>query len=268
MEADSFINCLHRFVSRRGRVKILRSDRGTNFIGADKELKDEISKWNVKKVQDSMNKYDIEWKFNPPHASHFGGVWERQIRSVRRVLAGLTKEQVLTDEGLLTLMCLAEGIVNNRPITTVSSDPNDLEPLTPSHLLIMRPVETPPGLFGKDDLHSRKRWRQIQYMADLFWKRWTREYLPQLQKRTKWVIEGRDLQQGDLVLIIDNSLPRNEWLMGRVLEVLLSPDNRVRSVRIKTKSSISTRPISKVCLLEPVNVAVPKDMRVSYPSEE
>ena len=268
LEADSFINCLNRFMARRGQPKLIRSDNGTNFVGAERELREEIQRWNDKKIQDTLNKSGIQWLFNPPLASHFGGVWERQIRSVRKILAGLTSTQVLTEESLSTLMCIAEGIVNNRPITTVSSDPMDLEPLTPNHLLILRPVSSPPGLFDSNDAYSKKKWRQVQYLADLFWKRWTKEYLPQLQSRSKWEKESRNLSSGDIVLIIDSALPRNDWLLGRVIETYKGGDGKVRSVRIKTKSSIMTRPISKVCLLEPVNVQVPKDMRVSYPSEE
>lgn len=77
--------------------------------------------------------------------------------------------------------------MNGRPLTKVSGDPTDLEPLTPNHLLLLRGKPSlPPGLFGKGDLYSRKRWRQIQYLAELFWKRWIREYFPLLQERQKW----------------------------------------------------------------------------------
>ena len=71
-------------------------------------------------------------------------------------------EQVPTSEMLTTLLVVAEGIINNRPLTPASDDPNDLEPLTPNHLLIHRPASAPPGLFNEDDLHSRRKWRQVQ----------------------------------------------------------------------------------------------------------
>ena len=181
-----------------------------------------------------------------------GGVWERQIRTVRRVLAGLAVEQVMTDEALHTLMVMAEGNVNNRPITAVSDDPTDLEPLTPKHLLLLRPSAAPLGLFTKADLYCRKKWRQVQYMADLFWRRWTREYLPQLRYRSKWREEGRDLRPGDIVLVIDRPMLRNKWMMGRVLEVHRGQDGHVRSARLRTKDHEITRPIAKLSLLESV----------------
>ena len=88
----------------------------------------------------------------PPHGSHYGGVWERCIRTTRKVLRALLQTQTVDDEGLVTLLCEMESIINGRPITTVSGDPNDPEPLTPNHLLLLRSEpQMPPGLFQKED---------------------------------------------------------------------------------------------------------------------
>ena len=96
----------------------------------------------------------------------------------------LPKEQILDDEGLATLLCEVESIVNGRPVTKVSDDPRDLEALTPNHLPLLRSgPSAPPGLFSKDEIYSRRRWRQVQYLADIFWRRWIKEYLPSLQVR-------------------------------------------------------------------------------------
>ena len=131
----------------------------------------------------------IDWKFQPPNASHFGGVFEREIRSVKKVLSGLLREQPikLSDDLLSTLFCEIEGILNCRPLTELSQDTDDLEALTPNHLLLMNAGATfPPGLFTKSDCYSTRRWKQVQYLANLFWTRFRREYLPNLQKRQKW----------------------------------------------------------------------------------
>lgn len=140
--------------------------------------------------------------------------------------------------------------MNDRPITTVTSDPNDLEPLTPNHLLLLKtkPV-MPPGLFQKIDLYSHRRWRQVQYIADLFWKRWTNEYLPLMQERSKWLKPQRNFTKDDLVLIMDDTAPRNSWLLGRIIETLPGSKGLVRSVRVRTKTNILERPVSKLCLL-------------------
>ncbi|CAG2245419.1 unnamed protein product [Mytilus edulis] len=203
MDTDSCINAIRRLISRRGNPEFIRSDNGTNLVGAEREMREEIERWNIDKINNFMLQKSIKWAFNPPAASHFGGVWERLIRSV----------------------------------------------LTPNHLLLLRPGEYfPPGTFCKTDNYVRRRWRQIQYLADIFWKRWTHEYLPLLQSRQKWNSEKRNLKIGDIVLIQDNT-PRNLWNLGRIIEVLKDKSDNVRIVRLKTYSTTLLRPVAKLCLV-------------------
>lgn len=251
LDTSSCINAIRRFLSRRGQVSVLRSDNGTNFIGAERELREALKALDQSKIQDAMLQKGITWMFNTPAASHHGGVWERQIRTVRKVLSSLLKQQTLDEEGLQTLLCEVESIINDRPITTASNDPNDLEALTPNHLLLMKTQPNiPPGVFSKEDIYTRRRWRQTQYMADLFWHRWIQEYLPLLQVRQKWTTVRRNFNLGDVVLIIDSSAPRNSWLMGRIIKMMPDSEGTVRSVYVKTKTSTLERPITKLCLLE------------------
>ncbi|KAF0038496.1 hypothetical protein F2P81_008980 [Scophthalmus maximus] len=203
---------------QRGQVKILCSDNGTNFAGAEHELKKAIREWNGSKIESSLQQRGVQCIFNPPAGSHHGGDWERMIRSVRKMPNATMMLQTLDKEGLLTLLCEADGIINRRPITKASSDPNDLEALTPNHLLLLKSKPSlPPGLIS--DLYTRRRWKQIQYMADMFWKRWAREYPPQLQERHKWSRPSRKFAIGDILLIIDDSAPRNVWAMGKVIQM-------------------------------------------------
>ncbi|VDH95111.1 Hypothetical predicted protein [Mytilus galloprovincialis] len=193
----------------------------------------------------------IDWKFNPPAASNFGGVWERLIRSVRKVLYSILQEQKLRldDENLQTLFCEVEAILNGRPITEVPNSVNDLNVLTPNDLLLLRSGESaPPGTFVKSDNCVRRRWRQVQYLSDLFWNRWTKEYLPLLNQRAKWNKKERNLKINDLVLIVENT-PRNSWTMGRVLEVITDKFGTVRVAKVKTASTVLTRSIGKLCLV-------------------
>ncbi|XP_017557165.1 uncharacterized protein LOC108429724 isoform X2 [Pygocentrus nattereri] len=251
LDTDSFINTLRRFFARRGQVKILCSDNGTNFVGAERELKRAIEKWNISRIEDTTRQRGIQWTFNPHAGSHHGGVWERLIRSVRKILNATLKLQMLDDEGFHTVLCEAEAIINSRPITKASSDPNDLEALTPNHLLLLHAKPClPPGLFVKEDLYIHRRWKQVQYMADIFWKRWTREYLPQLQERQKWTRISRNFTVGDIVLIVDHTAPRISWVMGKVVEEIPDKNVLVLQVRIKTKTSMLYRPITKLCLLQ------------------
>jgi len=250
LDTSSFLNSLTRFIARRGKPDLIRSDNGTNFVSADHELKEAVRRLDSTVLRNKLADDGIRWIFNPPAASHMGGAWERQIRSVRKIMAGLTHEQVLTDDALHTLLCSVEAIINNRPLTTVSTDPNDLTPLTPNHLLILRPAKALPGEFRDADLYCRNRWRQVQYLADVFWTRWIKEYVPHLQRRSKWLWSKKNLETGDVVLVIDNNAPRNCWRLGRVLEPIKGSDGKVRSARIRTKDTELVRPISKLCRLE------------------
>ena len=252
LEADSFINALRRFIARRGKPDEMRSDNGTNFKGGNRDLIESMREWNQNsKVHTFLLQHEMKWLFNPPAASHMGGVWERAIRSVRKVLNALLKEQALDDEGLQTLLCEVESIINGRPLTKVSDDPREYHAVTPNHLLLLRPNQClPPGLFNKGDQYSRRRWKQIQYLADIFWKRWTKEYIPALQARPKWHNVKRNFEISDVVLVVDQVMPRGCWLLGRISEVRPGRDGLVRSVKVKTMRSELVRPIDKLCPLE------------------
>ena len=171
---------------------------------------------------------------------------------MRQVLFGLMQENghYVDDEVLHTLFCEAEHIVNSRPLTTDSSDPSDPRPLSPNDVLIMKPhVLLPfPGSFDKPDLYTRKRWRRVQYLMDVFWYRWRREFLAARQERSKWVQRVPNVKVGDIVLIKEDS-PRNCWPLARVTAVTGSDDGCVRSVTLKTKSSTLHRPIHKILVL-------------------
>ena len=251
LDTDSFIHALRRFVARRGQVQELRSDNGTNFVGAERELRQAIGRWNHVQINDFLLQKGMKWTFNPPTGSHHGGVWERLIRSVRKALNSVLRTQSLDEEGLHTVFCEVEAIINSRPITKASTDLNDLEALTPNHLLLLKcKPSLPPGVFQKEDVYTRRRWRQVQYMSDLFWRRWLKEYLPLLQERQKWQAIKRNFIPGDLVIIVDDTAPRNSWLTGRVVEADPDRNGFVRRVRLKTKTGFLERPITKLCLLQ------------------
>ncbi|KAK3750705.1 hypothetical protein QZH41_005748 [Actinostola sp. cb2023] len=141
LDTSSFINALRRFISRRGPIRQLRSDRGTNFVGAKKELQEAVAQLDQTKIQEFLLKRNCDWfkfEMNVTSSSHMGGSWERQIRTVRSVLSALLEEngRQLDDESLRTLMCETESVVNSRPLSVENlNSPNGPEPLTPNHLL-------------------------------------------------------------------------------------------------------------------------------------
>ena len=256
LDTGSFVNALRRFIARRGQPEMIRSDNGGNFVKGEKELREAVKEWNQSQIHDFLLQKNIKWVFNPPTGSHHGGAWERCIRTTRKVIKAVTNEQTLDDEGISTLMCEVEAIVNGRPITKLSDDPRDMEPLTPNHRLLLRAGPTfPPATLSEQDIYGR-RWRQVQYLADVFWRRWIKEYLPSLQQRQKWKKERRNFAVGDIVLVLDDKTPRNSWPLGRILEVYINRnDGLVRSVKLKTGTSELRRPVSKIALLEGADVA-------------
>jgi transposase InsO family protein len=250
LEADTFLNAFRRFVARRGSPKKVWSDNGTNFIGSQSEIKKATMQLNDKQIKDFSRKNEIEWHFNPPHASHMGGVWERLIRTIRKVLVVTLRNTTIRDDVLSTLFCEAEAILNSRPLTKVSNDPQDISALTPNHLLLMRSGPAPPpGVFVQNDVYA-KRWKYVQFLADQFWKRWVKEYLPELQRRVKWHNIKDNVKKGDLVLLVDEKVPRGLWPLALVLDVNEGRDGLVRSVKVRTKSNVFVRPITKVVKLE------------------
>lgn len=161
------------------------------------------------------------------------------------------KTQNLDEECLYTVFCEVEALINSCPITKVSTDPNDLEAMTLNHLLLLKSEPAlPPGVFQREDIYVRRRWKQVQFMSDLFWKLWVEEYLPQLQERRKWQSSRRNFIPGDVVIIMDDSAARNSWLTGRIVRADSDKGGLVHRVHIKTRSSDLDRPITKVCLLQ------------------
>lgn len=254
LDADSFINALNRFMCRRGIPDTIRSDNGTNFVGAYRELLVEFDKVQKSaKVQNHLLTKGLKWEYNPPYASHMGGVWERMIRSVRNILNVFIRNQVLDDERLSTVFCEIESILNSRPLVPLSNDPIDLEPLTPNHLLLLRPgCDVPLAITMPKDQYGR-RWRHVQLIADKFWERWLNEYLCTIQLRTKWLSVGADISIGDLVVINNPNTPRYAWPLGRVIEKYEGKDGLTRTVKLRTATGEVVRPVAKLCLLEGVN---------------
>ncbi|XP_042208754.1 uncharacterized protein LOC121857010 [Homarus americanus] len=179
-----------------------------------------------------------------------GGVWERQIRTVKKVLQAIVGSQVLDDERLQTLFCEVEAIVNEGPITPVPSTPNEPKALTPADLLhLSQKGNLPLGGRSIGDLYHR-RWKHVQYLADQFWKRWLTEYLPQLRTRQVHFRPRSNFRPGDLIIIAEANNPRKKWHLGRVMEVKAGEDGFVRQAVVKTTTSTMLQPVTKLCLLE------------------
>jgi len=186
-----------------------------------------------------------------------GGCWERLVRSIKRVLEITLRDRVLTDETLSTFLVEVESILNKRPLTHVSIDPMDPRPLTPNEILKLYPdtVDSPSSFAISDDnMTLRKQWRYAQKLADIFWSRWVKEYLPSLTTRAKWRSSQNSYQVGDTGLIADGTEPRNFWPVGKIIKVFPGKDGRVRVADVETKNGVFRRSVHKLALLpvEPV----------------
>lgn len=262
LSTSSMIMALNRFCALRGTPKKMFSDNGTNFKGANNELKMFIKQLQEDKIEDKLSIRDIEWQFIPPGAPHWGGCWERDVRSVKTALTAILKDQHPSDEVLATAFCEAANIVNNRPLTNLSDDPNDLPPITPNDIILMRRNDNMFEVdFNPKEIDCRILWRKAQWIADQFWQRWVKEYRPTLVKRSKW-FDNRsyyELKPGDLVVIIDETLKRGQWPKGIIEEAFKGPDGLVRVVTVRTNNTIYKRPVTKVALIAPAPENVVKN---------
>lgn len=254
LDTSSFINAFRRFLAIRGPVRQIRSDCGTNFVGACRELG--ITALNVERseVGKFLSDNGCTWVFNPPHASHMGGAWERMIGITRRILESMflqSRHQRLTHEVLATFLAEVSAIVNARPLIPVSSDPEDPIILTPATLLTQKQgnATSSPGEVDTASMYKRQ-WNQVQSLANEFWARWRTAYLCTLQQRRKWQMTKPNLTEGDFVLLKDKQEARSQWPVGVIVRSLPSADGRVRKVEVKTTKNgtptVFFRPITEV----------------------
>ncbi|XP_021957208.1 uncharacterized protein LOC110853263 [Folsomia candida] len=259
LDTTSAINAIRRFTSRRGQPCHIFSDNGTNFHGASTELKKALSEIKQVDIEQQLSSNNIQWHFQPPAAKHMGGVWERLIGCVKKVLSGIVESEVYNDDTLHTFLLEAEAILNKRPLVELSLDPQDPTPLTPNHFLMgwssgsshkFVPQDDTCGEFENADKIGRHNWRTAQRLADEFWKKWVRSYLPTLTRREKWHQPAKPIKVGDLVLIVDDQAKRNTWERVRVEAVYPGKDHKVRVADIRTSKGLYRRPVSKLAVLD------------------
>ncbi len=249
LSTDSCIRSLIMFMARRGTPRRIYSDNGTNFGGTNSALKSELSKL---KENDLANKFaQIEWRFIPAGAPHFGGAWERLVKVVKDNLNVCLPSRRSSEEVLRTCLAEVELIVNTRPLTHIPIDAEDDEAITPNHFILgSSNGDKPLCEIDENHLPSNKSWKISQMFADHFWKRFTHQYLPDLARRTKWYTPVRPLQEGDLVFIVDGKNVRGSWPRGKVVDIVKGVDGQVRSAVIKTSTGLFTRPTAKLAVIE------------------
>lgn len=251
MDTESFLWALERFTGRRGACRDIFSDNGTNFVGADSILKTQqkqLIKGIEQKIIPKLTAKGHQWHFNSPHSPSFGGLWEANVKSVKYHLKRVMESSKLTYEELSTVLSRIESCLNSRPLCPMTIDPDDLSFLTPGHFLIgdslLSLPESPTEFISLSERYiiMQKMWKQ-------FWSKWSSDWLHHLQSRPKWQNIQPNLAKNDMVIIKDDRLPQNEWILGRIIELHPGPDQLVRVVTIKTKNGNYKRSVSKVCHL-------------------
>ena len=251
--ADSFMMSFSRFLARKPRPKYINSDNGGNFTCTAKivsELFENLRKRNA----ELANKYpDIHWDFNTPRSPHQGGHFERLIGSMKKALAvTLPSAGPLKEEELLTCLITCEGLLNSRPLSYVGSNPEDLTPLTPSHFLLQKgytDIAPAKGYRFKGE-NFCERWLNLQKVLDRLWARFIREVIPNMHRMNAWVTKRRDLQVGDIVVLLEDK-DRGVWPLGRIKETYTSSkDGRTRRAVVSCHGKDYDRSLSRLMVVQ------------------
>lgn len=255
LSTTAFINALNRFFDRRGKSVTIYTDNATNFVGANRKLKEWYNFFQCEphmgKINEMLVDANVQWRFIPPRSPHFGGLWEASVKSMKHLVQKTLGEARLTYEELYTVLTRAEACLNSRPVTPMSSDPNDLSVLTPGHFLIGEPLlAVPEPDLSAIPINRLTRWRRVSQYSRYIWQKWSREYLSQLQERKKWAGErGPKLKVGTVVLIRDENLPPLRWRLGRVQTITSGGDGVIRVAEVRTVGGTYSRAVRQLCPL-------------------
>ncbi|XP_066602498.1 uncharacterized protein [Prorops nasuta] len=221
LSTQSFLAAFRRFVSRRGICKKIYSDNGTNFQGADRELQAMFKRSSefYNDIARDLAYQGVEWSFIPPHAPHFGGLWEAGVKATKHHLIRIIGENTLTFEEFATVLAEIEACLNSRPLCPLTGDIEDLRVLTPSHFLVGGPsslIHDAPVEDGPEN------------------------------QRSKWRGATENFAVGQLVVVQDDRYPPTKWPLGRIVETHPGDDGLVRVATIKTSSTVLKRPIARL----------------------
>ena len=257
LTVECFLQAFCRFAGRRSLPKMLLSDNGSTFQAAATELRHLFSS---NELSERLAHKGVEWRFIPKRAPWFGGFWERLVGLTKSALKKALGRTFATLESLQTVVVEVEALLNDRPLTHVSPDARDPEPITPAHLLYSKRItRLPHCMIGLDEIDDpdfgdatdlQKRARIQASIVKQFWIRWKREYLTALRETHK--VTGNNEQKvkiGDVVLVHDDT-PRMKWKLAVIEGVNKGADGLIRSADIRTATGKTNRPIARLYPLE------------------
>ncbi|XP_055906424.1 uncharacterized protein LOC129941741 [Eupeodes corollae] len=251
LSTDSCILAIRNCTARRGLPVEFHCDNGTNFRGAERELKEAYANLNKEKLMETFTSTMTKWVFIPPGSPHMGGSWESLVRSVKSTLAQTMFTRNPSEELLRSSLIKIESIINSRPLTYLPISSEFEEALTPNHFLLGSSSGVKPlAIFNDNRLVLKSNWMTSQQYADKFWMRWVQEYLPTITRRSKWFTPAKPIEVGNIIIIADPNSPRSCWPKGKVIDKKISSDGQVRSATIQTSSGVYERPAVKLAVLD------------------
>ena len=216
--------------------------------------------WKVVNIAAELAHKGIKWKFNPPSAPHQGGIWERLIRSFKRVLYSILGTRRLTDEVLHTTFCLVENALNSRPLTPVSADLR-LERYNANQFLLGENSTGIPSVVGENEFDHRKRYARAQSYANAIWSRWITDYVPTVNRTSKWQTPAEQhLKTGDLVWIVEETNPRGYYPNALIVELRYGSDSVARSAVLRKSAGSLIRPLVKLVPVFPTSSSGTEDV--------
>ncbi|XP_066585627.1 uncharacterized protein [Prorops nasuta] len=253
MTTETFLAAFSRFTARRGLCSTLYSDNGTTFKGAASELKQLFAQTSgfTQEIFPQLAAQGTEWKFIPPRAPHFGGLWEAAVRCFKHHLRRAVGQATFTFEEFSTLVIKIEACLNSRPICPLSNEANDPVALTPGHFLVgSAPLAYPEPIQETNaKLSANQRWKLISQIRNSFWVRWRKEVFHLLQQRNKWRKLQPNLSKGDLVILTEELAPPAAWPLAIVTKTHPGKDNLVRVVTLRTATTELVRSVTKLIRL-------------------
>ncbi|XP_062716636.1 uncharacterized protein LOC115260563 [Aedes albopictus] len=251
LSASAFLAAFTRFTSRYGVPSKMYSDNATNLRSAARTLCELYQQIDATEHSDEVNDFltdrRVEWLFIPARSPHHGGLWEAGIKVAKGFLSKIGGNYNYTFEELSTLLAQVAACMNLRPISSISDDPADPQPLTPAHFLIGRPLDALPEVNHlEQQISSLSRWNYVQRVAQDFRARWQSEYVLALQRLVKWQASSPNVSVGDFVLLVDDNEKPQQWPLGRIQELFPGTDGRVRVVSVKTAKGVFRRDVRKL----------------------
>lgn len=245
IDTEQFILALSRFIYKRGRISVIYTDNGTNFVKTAKLF----GQLDWTKIQAKTNTHRIQWIFNPPASPWWGGFWERLVRSLKEYLRKILGQNKLNKVELDTTLSFVESLLNARPLTYISEDPEDLLPLTPAAFIQDIQTSKFPEINMLNEKGFRQKYKELLTMKEELRSRFRSEYLGQLVQRAK-PTQDITFEVGDIVFVVDDKKKRLEWPMARIVELFPGKDKEIRVARLKTKNGELVRSLQRLVHME------------------